>query len=196
MADNSNMPGGRLENPSTNCLQPIYFSQQDAFTCLYDAYVDRIYRYIYFRVVDDQLSESITSQVFLQVWEKLPMYETGKSPIISWLYSIAYNIIIAQSSSQETSAHLNTNNQAVLTRKNGIDEDSSLQIKSKQLPETFSELADKQQQVLILQWLCGLSTARIVHQYDKQQGIIRVLQMGSIMDTAHSTIAIQEIYGQ
>ena len=37
----------------------------EAFGQLYDAYMERIYRFIYFRVEDQQTAEDITSQVFL-----------------------------------------------------------------------------------------------------------------------------------
>jgi DNA-directed RNA polymerase specialized sigma24 family protein len=43
---------------------------------LYDAYVERIYRYIYFRVAGHACAEDITSQVFLKGWEKLDTYQT------------------------------------------------------------------------------------------------------------------------
>jgi len=41
------------------------------FARLYDAYQARIYRYVYFRVADDQVAEDIASQVFLKAWENL-----------------------------------------------------------------------------------------------------------------------------
>lgn len=179
MTEPFNLPDDQLQNPSANTLQPIYFSQRDAFTCLYDAYVDRIYRYVYFRVVDDRLCENITSQVFLEAWEKLPSYQTSSSPIISWLYSIAYHIVIAHGYHQNMPA-----------------EESAMQIKSEQLHDALHELADKQQQVLILQLLCGFSTAKRVRQHDKQQGTMRALQMHAFTNRTAASIPIEEIYGQ
>ena len=41
----------------------------EAFGTLYDAYLERIYRFVYFRVEDQQTAEDITSQVFLKAWE-------------------------------------------------------------------------------------------------------------------------------
>ena len=38
----------------------------EAFGQLYDAYMERIYRFVYFRVEDQQTAEDITSQVFLK----------------------------------------------------------------------------------------------------------------------------------
>src|ERR1044071_6299092 len=78
-------------------LKLIRFSQQgdrDAFGCLYETYLDRIHRYIYFRVMDPEVAEDITSLVFLRAWEKLETFQSGRSPFAGWLYRIAHNAII------------------------------------------------------------------------------------------------------
>src|SRR5688572_29711872 len=64
---------------------------QEMFARLYDTYVERIYRYVYFRVADAEMAEDITSQVFLKVWEKLGTYQAGESPFMAWLYRVAHN---------------------------------------------------------------------------------------------------------
>src|ERR1700755_29782 len=91
------MPQKASLDPVTDELALVRRSQvgeQDAFARLYDAYVERIYRYIYFRVADQQVAEDITSQVFLKAWEKLSSYQSGSTPFIAWLYRIAHNAVI------------------------------------------------------------------------------------------------------
>ena len=46
----------------------------EAFGQLYDAYMERIYRFVYFRVEDQQTAEDITSQVFLKAWSNLDRF--------------------------------------------------------------------------------------------------------------------------
>src|SRR5512142_2405579 len=50
----------------------------DAFGRLYEKSLDRVYRYIYFRVTDDDIAEDLTSKVFLKAWESLPRFKAGK----------------------------------------------------------------------------------------------------------------------
>lgn len=50
---------------------------QNAFAALYRAYVDKIYRYIFFRVESTQTAEDLTAEVFLRMVEGLPNYETA-----------------------------------------------------------------------------------------------------------------------
>ena len=66
----------------------------DSFGTLYDAYLERIYRFVYFRVEDQQTAEDITSQVFLKAWENLGRFQIGGTPFLAWLYTIAHNAVI------------------------------------------------------------------------------------------------------
>jgi RNA polymerase sigma-70 factor, ECF subfamily len=68
----------------------------EAFARLYDLYVERIYRYVFFRVSDDQSAEDITSEVILKAWENLDRYRRNDKPFIAWLYSIAHHALIDQ----------------------------------------------------------------------------------------------------
>ena len=66
----------------------------DAFLQLYDAYGDDVYRYIYFRVINDVAAESITSHVFRYAWEHLDSYQKDGSSFLAWIYKIVRNQVI------------------------------------------------------------------------------------------------------
>jgi RNA polymerase sigma factor (sigma-70 family) len=66
----------------------------DAFVKLYDAYVEDVYRYIYFRVINDAATEDITSQVFRHAWKDLKRYPTDGSSFITWIFEIANNLVL------------------------------------------------------------------------------------------------------
>jgi RNA polymerase sigma-70 factor (ECF subfamily) len=55
----------------------------EAFARLYDAYIERVSRYIYFRVSEAADTEDLVSQFFLKAWENLDRYKTGSSPFIA-----------------------------------------------------------------------------------------------------------------
>ncbi len=66
----------------------------NAFVQLYDAYGDDVYRYIYFRVINDLAAESITSHVFRYAWEHLDSYQKNGSSFLTWIYTIVRNQVI------------------------------------------------------------------------------------------------------
>ena len=64
-----------------------------AFTPLYERYLDRIYRFCYNRLGDRQAAEDAASEVFLHALAHLPAYSSGTFG--AWLYTIARNVVIA-----------------------------------------------------------------------------------------------------
>lgn len=64
-----------------------------AFRSLYNKYFDSIFRFIYRRTADQNLSSDICSQVFLKAMQKLHIYQFKGVPFSAWLYRIASNEI-------------------------------------------------------------------------------------------------------
>ncbi|MFT5169005.1 MAG: RNA polymerase sigma-70 factor (ECF subfamily) [Saprospiraceae bacterium] len=62
-----------------------------AFRSLYDKYFEAIFRFIYRRTADQDLSGDICSQVFLKAMQKLHGYQFRGVPFSAWLYRIAAN---------------------------------------------------------------------------------------------------------
>ena len=160
-----------------NLIRLSQAGDQDTFARLYDAYIERIYRYVYFRVADEELAEDITSQVFLKVWEKLHTYQAGQSPFMAWLYRIAHNAVIDYYRTRKVSIPLEEASPIEVSHADEINERLDLQVKSQHLRKALQELTEEQQQVLLLKFVGGLSTSEIAQQLSKQQGAVRALQM-------------------
>ena len=65
-----------------------------AFGVLYDRYLDRIYRFIYYKVWNKETAEDITSDVFHKAFQKIDSYDRGKGTFSAWIYRIARNAVI------------------------------------------------------------------------------------------------------
>ena len=64
-----------------------------AFGALYEAYVDRIYAYIYHRVGNVQDAEDLTARTFYRALDSLDGYEDRGAPFSAWLFRIAHNLV-------------------------------------------------------------------------------------------------------
>lgn len=182
-----NLSSSRALEPVMDELTLVRLSQQgdrEMFARLYDACVERIYRYVYFRVADDNLAEDITSQVFLKVWGKLDSYQAGGSPFMAWLYRIAHNAVIDHYRTKKVAIPLEEANPIEVSHADEVDERLDLQIKSQHLREALQELTKEQQQVLILKFVSGFSTSEIAQQLGKQQSAVRALQMRGLQGLA------------
>lgn len=155
----------------------------EAFAQMYDAYVERLYRYIYFRVADDQTAEDLTSQVFLKAWENLECYQPGGSPFLAWLYTIARNAVIDHYRRHRQTVSLEEAVPLILDG-DALDERIELRLETQSLRRAMHRLTEDQQQVLILKFIVGLSTAEIAHQMGKRRGAVRALQMRALRTLA------------
>jgi RNA polymerase sigma-70 factor (ECF subfamily) len=63
-----------------------------AVVALYQQFIAPIYRYVYSKVSNRQVTEDITSEVFLKMIKQLPKF-AGRSSFKNWLYQIAKNTI-------------------------------------------------------------------------------------------------------
>ena len=58
---------------------------------IYDRYQRSIFRYLYYRVGDQQTAEDLTSEVFLRMIEKISLYQEQRTSFQAWLFQIARN---------------------------------------------------------------------------------------------------------
>ena len=67
---------------------------REIFARLYDEYLDKVFRYIQYRVNNIQLAEDLTATVFEKALANFGRYSDEKGLLATWLYSIARNVVI------------------------------------------------------------------------------------------------------
>jgi RNA polymerase sigma-70 factor, ECF subfamily len=140
-----------------------------AFARLYESYVERIYRYVYFFAPSTRTAQVLASKVFFKAWENLGDYHAVDSSFAVWFYRIARTQVV---------------DPFIASRKNIVpDTDFVLAAKGGDLREDFQiirielrSLPLEQQQVLVLKFIVGLSDNDIASVVDRQAGNVRTLQ--------------------
>ena len=67
---------------------------QNAFGELYEAYIKKIYNFVYYKTHHKETAQDLTSLTFLKALEKLALYKQEAGSFSSWLYQIARNNVI------------------------------------------------------------------------------------------------------
>jgi RNA polymerase sigma-70 factor (ECF subfamily) len=156
----------------------------EAFGQLYDAYMERIYRFVYFRVEDQQTAEDITSQVFLKAWSNLDRFSFDRTPYLAWLYTIAHNAVIDHYRTRKVTAALDDVQLSQQDHAEAVENEIDLSAEMKSIKEVLHTLTDDQQKVLTLKFIEGMSNTEIAHQLGKREGAIRALQMRGLQALA------------
>jgi RNA polymerase sigma-70 factor (ECF subfamily) len=149
----------------------------EAFAELYDLYVERIYRFVFFKVANREEAEDITSEVFLKVWH----YISEKKKIKSFsglLYRTARNSIIDLYRSKyrkENPLSLSNLPEGVeLGDKGKWEKDMGVSLATEELIRKIKKLKQEYQEVITLKYVDGLDTAEIAEIMEKSQTSVRV----------------------
>lgn len=156
----------------------------EAFGRIYDGYVERIYRFVFFRVDDQQTAEDITSQVFLKAWSNLDRFEFTRTPYIAWLYTIAHNTVIDHYRTRKITTALEDVQLSQPDDAEAVENQIDLTVEMKTIKVAMQNLTDDQQQVLHLRFIEGMSNTEIAQQLGKREGAIRALQMRGLQALA------------
>ena len=154
---------------------------QRAFAELYDLYLDRIYRYVYYRIGNRADAEDLTEQVFLQAWAAIERFHWQGKPFVAWLYTLAHNVVVDWRRRRSRPCHsLDDADNPIDLESASAAESMSQWIDADLLAHAISGLTHDQQQVITLKFLDGFDTRRIAEIMDKHEGTIRALQLRAL----------------
>ena len=148
-----------------------------AFGQLYEAHVERIYNYIYYRIGNHHEAEDLTAKVFHRALNHIPNYQNKGAPFTAWLYRIAHNLVANWHRDQKRRNVVALEQVAV----SGNKQDSSPQIAAELSNErelllaAIQELPPERQQLLTLKFIEKMSNADIGQVMGRSEGAIKSL---------------------
>jgi RNA polymerase sigma-70 factor (ECF subfamily) len=155
--------------------------ERAAFGELYDRYVGAVYRYVAYRVRDDDAAEDVTADVFIKAMVGLPRYEPRQA-FLAWLYRIARNTVIDRTrlAYRRTETALSEPLAAALpARDDDFDPEArALATDRRELLRTaLARLSGDQQDVLVLRLIAGLSAEEVGVVMGKPASTVRGIHM-------------------
>jgi len=165
-------------------IQQAQDGSEESFALLYREHVQRIYRYIYYRVRDEQLAEDLTADVFTKVIEGLPRYVDRGKPFIAWLYRIAHARVVDHYRRQDRRPTATNVEEANLSITPDMDAQLVKSHASQVLMKGIETLTVDQQQVIILRFIEGLPIETVAEQLGKKGNAIKALQFRAVRSLA------------
>ena len=147
----------------------------DAFGRLYDMYVDRVYRHLYYRVGTVTDAEDLTQQVFVKAWQAIDRYKRTTSPFLAWLITISHNLVVDFYRTKKEKTYLDAEVVAddLASSPARVTE---ARFDQQQLRQAILKLHGEQQQVVLLRFIEGFGYEEIASLMGKKEGTIRVIQ--------------------
>jgi len=153
----------------------------EAFASLYDRYVERVYRFVLYRVGGESaLAEDITSEVFLRALRKIKGFTWQGRDVGAWFLTIARNLVLDHFKSGKfrleiVGAEANPNVDAV-----DAEDEALSRVSQADLYKAIQQLGNEQQEVVYWRFLQGYSVAETAAAMSKSDGAIKALQYRAV----------------
>jgi len=154
-----------------------------AFGLLYESHLDRIFRYVYYRVGTSGEAEDLTEVVFLKAWEAIDRYQPRGVPFVAWLYRLAHNLVVDSYRARRVTVPLDDLTEAEEPGANVIDAVEQ-QLDAEEVRVALRTLSQEHQQLIVLRFVEGLSHAEVALITGKSEGAMRVVQYRALQALA------------
>jgi RNA polymerase sigma-70 factor (ECF subfamily) len=153
----------------------------EAFGQIYDAYVDSIYRYLYYRVGSHALAEDLTSETFLRALRRIDSFTWQGKDIGAWFTTIARNLVTDHVKSSRFRLEVTTADMLDADRADdGIEEEVLGRLQNAVLLDAVRQLKPEQQECIVLRFLQGLTVAETSAVMGRSEGAVKQLQLRAV----------------
>lgn len=150
---------------------------KDAFGEIYNLYLKKIYRFIYFSVQIKELAEDLTQTTFYKAWVSLDKFSLESGTIQAYLFTIARNLIIDESRRKKEINATSFGEQFEQALSN--DPDPEEQILKQEAWESvwkaLEKLKEDEKDLVILRFFEEMEYSEIAQITGKKEGAIRVM---------------------
>lgn len=152
---------------------------KEKFSQIYDQYIDKIYKFVYFKVSSQEIAEDITSKVFLKGWQAFQSQGLGREEIINssaFLYQIARNAVTdhyrEKAKVKAVSADITSQ---MADPGKGLEEMAILNSEFQEIKLAIQNLKQDYQDIIICHYIDDMKIPEIAEFMGKPVGTVRVM---------------------
>jgi len=167
---------------------------QDAFAELYDAYVEKMYRFISFKVGNRHVAEDLTSDLFLKLWEYLTRGKhTEIQSLNGLIYRMARNLVIDHYRKSAAVLECPVEDILHLSDATDLEDQVHLDIEVANILTQVKHLKQEYQEIILLRYIEELSIKEIADVMGKKRGNVRVIlhratkTLQELLDDTHTS---------
>ena len=153
----------------------------DAFSKLYDLFIDPIYRYVYYRVNEADV-EDIVESVFIKVWQFMNKYKHKKNTwFSSWIFRVAHNLVVDHYRKSKNLEYDALNQDLVDDRREHSPiRNTENALDNTVLKKAIATLSRTYQDVIVYKYVNDLTNEEVSQIMGKSEGSIRILQFRAL----------------
>lgn len=149
---------------------------------LYEQYYDRIVRYIFVRISDQNEAENLGGDVFLRALQSLDSYRGGTEQMRAWLFKIAHNLVVdyVRKMSKRRNISIDSTSEMEIPDRLSIEKAVETKLEVERLSKALKQLTPAQREVIGLRFFTGLSSDEVGKAMGKSSGAVREMQRAAV----------------
>lgn len=159
-----------LEENAADLVRRAQTGDSQAFALIYDTFIKKIYDFIFYKTMHQQIAEDLTSQTFLKAWKNISQFKDGN--FSAWLYTIARNIVVDYYRSQKET--LAVEDYWDLKSDNDVLKEVDDRLKIEKLHQGLARLKVSEREILMLRLWQDLPFKEIALILDKNEGAAKM----------------------
>ena len=158
-------------------------SLNQQFSNIYDQYIEKIYRFVYLKVSEQEVAEDITSKVFTKGWEAFKDEAKEIKNPGAFLYQIARNAVIDHYRKNDKQKTVPVSLTAELAdSKSSAHEKAILSADLKIVQSAIQKLDKESQDIIIWHYLEEMPLGEIAELLNRPAGTVRVMLHRGLKD--------------
>ena len=153
-------------------MQPNNFKEQ-FFSQIYDEHVDKIYRFVFFKVNNEALAQDITSETFTRLWKEISQDKEVKNPH-GFLFKVARNLTFDYYRTKDHNPINVDNLDTVLDNNQDIVKESVLNDDMRVVLSAMDQLNDDYRVALSMYYIEQEPVSEVAKALGKSSGAARV----------------------
>lgn len=145
------------------------------FSKIYDRYINKIYRFIFFKVNSQEIAQDLTSETFLKTWETYKNGNPEIENIQAYLYKTARNLVIDFYREKGKVQIVSAENPLIPDPVQNLEEKAMLTSDVNIIKQALTTLKDDYQNVIIWHYLDDLPISEISQMLGRTEEATRVL---------------------
>lgn len=137
-----------MEKNLKKIIERCQKGDNDGFVYIYDAYIKKIYNFVYYKTGHRETAEDLTSKTFFNALKNLNSFSLDTENFNSWLYKIARNLVIDYYRTKKED--LNLEDYFDLSHDNEIEVEIDNKRKLEDVKKYLNNLKPEQKEIIIL----------------------------------------------
>jgi len=147
--------------------------QREIFSQIYDQYVNKIYRFLFFKVNSQEIAEDLCSETFLKCWQCFKDKKEIENPQ-AFLYQIARNLIIDYYREKGRTQTISADCLPITDPRIDLETETIINSDLDKVKAALVNIKEDYQELIIWHYIDDLSIPEIAKMKNKTEGTVRV----------------------